>query len=313
MIQKYKFYIIIIKGISKIIARKNSSNKIIRIISSNYFIERELYLTSYKFYQILDNYDEDLGKYYQECNEFSKSKYRIKGICAQVLKYLETSAKKSDKENFDYDDCLLLNYWVYGRIYEKHGDKPESAQAFGKLQLLWNSLISNPLKKSYNDKCEPDFLMVMQPDWRKRKELYDYFVNYNMLQSMRHYFSTRCNKIYTYLKEKDKLYKEYKEYCSTPKHKYCPDFFTKFEDKDPNTLLNQLPCYGVMQSQEALTLKQDERPTTADKEGLPLNSQKARDGTNPVTNSGNVLLGVVLTSMTSGALYKVKTDFIITY
>ncbi|CAG9476495.1 unnamed protein product [Plasmodium vivax] len=272
---------------------------------SKYFIERDLELTSYTFYQNLDNNVEDLKKYYKECDEFSRSKYKIKGICAQVLKYLENSAKKSDKVNYEYDDCLLFNYWIYGRIYEKHGDNPESAIAFGKLQGLWNSLIDNPLNKSYNDKCKPDTLMVMQVDWRKRKELYDYFVNYNMLQSMRHYFSTRCNEIYTYLKEKDKLYKEYKEYCSSPKHKNCPDFFTKFEDKDPTILLKKLDCYEEMQKKEALHSKTVEKHATADKEGLPKDSQTAREGTNPVTNSGNVLLGVVVTSMTSGALYKV--------
>ncbi|KMZ76733.1 hypothetical protein PVIIG_06044 [Plasmodium vivax India VII] len=115
-----------------------------------------------------------------------------------------------------------------------------------------------------------------------------------------------------YLKEKDKLYNEYKKNCSTSEPKNCPKFFAKNKDKDPNTLLSLLKCYGEMQRNEALPLKQEDRPATAetvpgitaDKAVLPLDQQVTREGTNPVTNSGNVLLGVVVTSMTSGALYK---------
>ncbi|SCA60871.1 Plasmodium vivax Vir protein, putative [Plasmodium vivax] len=272
---------------------------------SQYFIERVLGLHSDKFYYNLNHNDKDVEKYYEECNEFSGSKYKIKRICANVLKYLASSAKLRDKKNSAYDDCLLLNFWIYDKIVEKHyNDNQSVIAAFGKLQKVWNSLIQNPSKTLYYDKCEPYFHIVMKDDWRKRKNLYDYCVDYDLLQTMLLYYKEHCDKVYMYLKEKDKLYKEYSEHCSNPDNNKCPEFFSKCKNKDPNNLLRQLTCYEDMRSKEALTLKQDERPTTADKEGLPLDSQIVREGTNPVTNSGNVLLGVVITSMTSGALYK---------
>ncbi|KMZ77325.1 hypothetical protein PVIIG_05295 [Plasmodium vivax India VII] len=289
-----------------------------------YFIERELGLHSDKFYQNLDHNYKNIEKYYADCSKFndSGSKYRIRTICAKVLKYLESSAKIIDKKNSAYDDCLLLNYWIYGKLVQRYyNDSNTAIHAFGALQSVWNDLIENSSKTSYYDKCKPYFDIVIKHDWRKRKGLYDYCVDYDMLQKMLSFYPTRCNEIYIYLKEKDELYKEYSEHCSKTDNNMCPEFFSKCNNKDPNNLLRQLTCYGEMQTKEALSLKLKQRPAspesdpdvTAVKAELPTDSQTASEGTNPVTKSGNVLLGVVVTSMTSGALYKVKTDLIITH
>ncbi|KMZ95197.1 hypothetical protein PVMG_05115 [Plasmodium vivax Mauritania I] len=286
------------------------------MVKQKYFIERKLGLPSDRFYQKLNLNYEDVEKDYAECNEFSgsSSKYKIKRICTQLLKYLESSEKIKDKENSAYDDCLLLNYWIYGEIVDKYYKANHNiVPAYGELQRVWNGLIRNSSKTLYYNKCEPDFHIVIKDDWKKRKELYGYCVDYNTIKGTIPFYDTYCKEIYMYLKEKDALYKEYSEYCIKTDKNKCPDFFTKCKDKDPNTLLSELSCYGEMQRNEVLALEQEERPATADKAGLSTDSQTSREGTNPVTNSGHVLLGVVVTSMTSGALYKVKTDFIITY
>ncbi|KNA00984.1 hypothetical protein PVNG_03091 [Plasmodium vivax North Korean] len=275
---------------------------------------KSLDLPSEKFYERLNQDNTSLSEYNKECSSFSSIK-KNKGLrrpCALLLKYLANSEKKSEKVNWAYDDCILLNYWIYGKIYEQRKDISKSAPAFGDLQRLWNTLIHDPRKTSYYNKCEPDNLIATQDDWWKRKELYDYFVDYNTLKGIVPIYDTHCEEIYMYLKEKDKLYKEYKENCSTTQGINCPDFFRECENKDPTILLKMLKCYGEMQSKEALPLKQEERPASAEtypgltsvKADLPVDPQVPRDGTNPVTNSGNVLLGVVITSMTSGALYK---------
>ncbi|SCA59591.1 Plasmodium vivax Vir protein, putative [Plasmodium vivax] len=276
-----------------------------------YFIERDLGLPSDKFYQDLDYSDEDVGKYYEECDEFNESKYKIKGICKNLLRYLESIAKNGDRGNSAYDDCLLLNYWIYGRIVGIHKKNSRNIiHAFGELQRVWNDFIKKHSITFCYDKCQPDFHMVMKDDWRKRKELYDYFVDYVTIKNMHPYYPTRCKEIYTYLKDKDVLYKEYSKHCSKTDNSMCPDFFAKNNEKDPNALLKKLSCYEEMRSMEALKLEQRQASAETDPgltvvaASLPLNSQKARDGTNPVTNSGHVLLGVVVTSMTSGALYK---------
>ncbi|KMZ83279.1 hypothetical protein PVBG_06270 [Plasmodium vivax Brazil I] len=284
---------------------------------------KSLGLPSDEFYEKL-NHDKEknLSDYYGECSSFSSIK-KNKGLrrpCAMVLKYLAKSNKKSEKVNSAYDDCILLNYWIYGKIYEQLRDFSKSAESFGELQILWNSLVLNSSKTLYYEKCEPHFHIVMERDWKKRKELYDYCVDYDTISGMNAFYDNHCKEFYMYLKEKYVLYKEYSKHCTRADNNMCPAFFSKCKNKDPNTLLTQLPCYRVMQSQEALSLKKEGpapaepvRDLTEVKTDLPVDPQIDREETNPVTKSGNILLGVVVTSMTSGALYKVKTDFIITY
>ncbi|KMZ82438.1 hypothetical protein PVIIG_05840 [Plasmodium vivax India VII] len=245
---------------------------------------KSLDLPSEKFYEKLNHDDdENLRRYNKLCKTiFSNNKNTaLRRPCALLLKYLANSRKKSEKVNWAYDDCILLNYWIYGKIYEQRKDISKSAPPFGDLQRLWNTLIQDPRKTSYHNKCEPDNLIATQDDWWKRKELYDYFVDYNTLKGIVPIYDTHCEEIYMYLKEKDKLYNEYKKNCSTSEPKNCPKFFAKNKDKDPNTLLSLLKCYGEMQRNEALPLKQEDRPATAetvpgitaDKAVLPLDQQ----------------------------------------
>ncbi|CAI7724098.1 Plasmodium vivax Vir protein, putative [Plasmodium vivax] len=281
----------------------------------DYMVIKSLGLPSEEFYKKL-NHDEDtnLQAYYNVCNSIfsTKKEFVLRRPCALLFKYLVNSYKKSEKEKPAYDDCILLNYWIYGKIYEQHKDISERARSYGELQIIWNILIQDKSQAQYNKICKPDILIATQEDWKKRKELYDYFVDYDTIKGMNHFYDKYCKEIYNYLKDMDVLYKEYSEHCSKTYNNKCPEFFSKCKNKDPNNLLRQLSCYAEMQSKEALSAKEDKRlessetdpgPTEA-KASLPLNSQVPRDGTNPVTNSGHVLLGVVVTSMTSGALYK---------
>ncbi|KMZ88833.1 hypothetical protein PVBG_05629 [Plasmodium vivax Brazil I] len=276
---------------------------------------KSLDLPSEKFYENLNHdVDPNLRRYNKLCKTiFSNKKHIVLGRpCAMVIKYLVNAYNKTVKENLAYDECILLNYWIYGKIYEQHKDISESARSFGELQIIWNILIQDKSKKPYNNICEPDILIATQEDWRKRKELYDYFVDYDTIDRMIGYYSTLCKEFYMYLKDMDVLYKEYREHCSKEDQNKCPHFFSKCEKKDPSILLKKLTCYGDMQRNDALLLKPVEKQVTAEtdpgpteaKANLPMGSQMADAGTNPVTKSGNVLLGVVVTSMTSGALYK---------
>ncbi|KMZ89659.1 hypothetical protein PVMG_06237 [Plasmodium vivax Mauritania I] len=280
---------------------------------------KSLDLPSEKFYEKLNHdVDPNLRRYNKLCKTIFNIRNKntiLRRPCTVVLKYLESFYKKSEKVNSNYVDCILLNYWIYGKIYEQYRDIPKRSHYFGELQRLWSNHIPNLLETSSNNKCELDTLIAIQDDWWNRKELYGYCVDYDTIKGIIPFYNSPCEEIYNYLKEKDKLYNEYKKNCSTSERNNCPDFFRECENKDPTILLKMLKCYGEMQSKEALPLKQEERPASAEtdpgpteaKASLPLNSQISRNGTDPVTNSGHVLLGVVVTSMTSGALYKIKT------
>ncbi|SCA81747.1 Plasmodium vivax Vir protein, putative [Plasmodium vivax] len=279
----------------------------------NYLTIESVGLTLDDFYRTLNRDDTNLEDYASECKTLlSKNSYfTYDRLCKKLLKFLKSSSKLSDKKYSTYDDCILFNYWIYNEIAQinNYNYIYKVYPAFGELNNMWNNLIDVPSKESYYNKCEPDFNIPQQDDWKERKQLYDYCVNSGTIVNTANMFPHTCKDIYTYIKGKVHLYEHFKTRCLSKKEKQCPKFYSECEKYHPNILLPQLDCYNDMQKQEpdaaekVLSVKQrPELPAGDIFSSDELRSKK--DSSTPVTQVGNVLLGVVVTSMTSGALYK---------
>ncbi|VVA00348.1 PIR protein, partial [Plasmodium vivax] len=265
------------------------------------------------FYKNLIHNENDLNSFKKECESLYSENKRFKNIrlCSILLWFLQNSKTRTENKNFAYDECLLFNYWIYGELARKYNYNYSAKvfPAFAELQQIWNSLIEEPKKNYYYDKCNPDSSIVNQYDWDQRKELYDYCVNYELLKPQFEPYKKNCKQHYAYIKSKVPLYKYYKERC-IPDGKYnCPDFYSKCINYDPDNVLRELSCYDVMQKEEATAeekalsekLHPDLSPGgTYSSDDL----QSKKDSSPPATQAGNVFLGVVVTSMTFGALYK---------
>ncbi|KMZ95077.1 hypothetical protein PVMG_05604 [Plasmodium vivax Mauritania I] len=275
-------------------------------------------LSSEYFYNTLSHNTKGLEKYESECiSTCTGNKFFNKRLCTILHRYLENSSKRSKINDSAYDDCILFNYWIYGELEGKYGHNYNNKliPALGELHRVWNDLTGGNSKEYYRDKCEPDFDIPKQDDWRKRKQLYDYCVNYESLSTTADLFKNSCEYIYSYIKSNASLYDYFNKKCKQDGNYKCPDFYSKCEKYNPNLVLSNLPCYKDMHKEE---------PTAAEKvlpeklhpdlsPGGTYSSDDLRskkDSSPPVTQAGNVLLGVVVTSMTSGALYKnIKETF----
>ncbi|VVA00225.1 PIR protein [Plasmodium vivax] len=248
-------------------------------------------LPSENFYKTLNHDRNGLNKYENECKSLcSKTKvFDNKIVCSLLLRYLESASKRSQIDDSTYDNCILFNYWLYGELERRYRYKYNSKviPAFGELNREWSNLIEDVSKTSYYNKCKPDFEIPYQDDWKKRKELYDYCVNYETLSRTANNYNNSCKKIYRYIKE----------------------FYSKCEGYHPDTVLRLLNCHNDMKEEESLlSVKAPSKESLQDippggklpSDGLQLKN----DSSPPSTQAGNVFLGVVVTSMTSGALYK---------
>ncbi|VUZ99661.1 PIR protein [Plasmodium vivax] len=235
----------------------------------------------------------------------------LKNICAQMLSYLKTKYSNPNNQNDQYDVCTLLNYWVYNRIDMAYGYKNDFKviHAFGKLQPIWYDYIDKKLGNANRNICEPIPDIPAQRDWKQRRELIDYCSDVNDLRKITVSHPNTCNNYYEYIKSKTELYKQYEKLCDSGNKDRCPDFFDKCREYDPEKVLHSLNCHTQMQKlmySTAKAINEDgENPKSpvseADSDDF---SQLQRKNTPTVTKAGNVLLGVVITSMTSGALYK---------
>ncbi|CAI7723139.1 PIR protein [Plasmodium vivax] len=272
-------------------------------------------LPSENFYNTLSHNTIGLNNYENKCNSIfsKKSSFYNKRLCTILLRYLETSSKRSQAHNSAYDNCILFNYWIYGELARKYAYKyyAKVIPAFGEYNRIWNELIEDESNVAYHDKCKPDFDIAKQDDWEKRKELYDYCVNTKTLIETANNYEKTCKDIYAYIKGKTHLYERFKTQCIPEDKNKCPKFYSKCIDYHPDKVLHQLTCHKDMKEEEAsLPAAAGDLPEKAlqDLSSSPTfsleSSQLKGDGTHPATKTGDILLGVVATSLTSGALYR---------
>ncbi|VVA00047.1 PIR protein [Plasmodium vivax] len=278
-------------------------------------------LLSGQFYNDLNHNFVGSRKYFKDCDLLKSvpngNYFRI--YCAQMVKYLKTKYSTTNRKNYEFDDCTLLNYWIIGKLVQYYGSHTDSnfIRAFGVLKHIWSNIITDDSTISSNNRCDSILDIYNQDDWYQRKQFYDYCVDYDtLLKTANFYDSSNCEKYYNYIERKIPIYEHIKKLCTTEGAKTCPKFYDKCKERDPEKLLSQLNCHEAMQ--EKKTAREKEMATQpvvthpdqgADsaltgRAGLPDPSQKSQVSSSAVTNASNAFLGVVVTSMTSGFLYK---------
>ncbi|SBS99270.1 PIR Superfamily Protein [Plasmodium ovale curtisi] len=103
-------------------------------------------------------------------------------ICKKYLRYLEYCKLLHDEIALD-NVSTLFNYWLYGmltHVYNANNTDKISA-GFSALQLKWNYFDYRRINEPYYLKCKPNFDIVNHNDWDKRKKLYDYYVDHDIL------------------------------------------------------------------------------------------------------------------------------------
>ncbi|EDL42680.1 variable surface protein Vir4, putative [Plasmodium vivax] len=235
----------------------------------------------------------------------------MKNLCKKVLKYLEHSSTWKEYST-GQDECMLLNYWIYDNLSSYYGnDNTEKINiAFSALQLIWSYLVTDSREKSYYNKCKPLFNELLNyDDWKKRKELYDYCINYELISQMCPFFDKKCVEYCQYI-EKTKesgIYDHFETICSSEKGN-CPHFYRICEKYNPKTVLNTLNCTERVKAQEKLTrgagdvnqLQEQEVEAAASAHGTEETNETSGIGIN-VTNS---VLGAAPVLLTATALYR---------
>ncbi|SBT00783.1 PIR Superfamily Protein [Plasmodium ovale curtisi] len=280
-------------------------------------------LFSEKFYNDMNIEYDDLTNYKQQCDTLilsEKNKNEVKEICKKYLRYLDKNKTAWNVVNPEYDVCILLNYWIYYKLAYYFGlnNTDDINNAFSSFQYWWSYSI-NPLNiKQYSEKCKPNFELVRHSDWQKRKELYDYCVNYNLIKQTVEYFNSDCQKYYKYIEEKSYIYDHFEELCNSGGSN-CPHFYYKCKDYNPNIVLSKLPCHAEMEekkaAEQAVDMPQESRqelgsgshefrpgfPGIADG---PHDTESTSETSGIGTKVGHSVLGIAPVLLSATALYR---------
>ncbi|SCA83732.1 Plasmodium vivax Vir protein, putative [Plasmodium vivax] len=170
-------------------------------------------------------------------------------ICKKYLRFLDISEEWSDT-NTEYDVSLLLNYWLSDKIASIHGitNIDKIRIDFGDLQRIWDHFNNSLNRKSYYYKFKPETNIFNEEDWEKRKKLYEYYVDYDILFRNAQWFPQKCKEYYDKIKEFSTVYKYFEGKCLPGEYK-CPIFFDEFKKKNPVHNLENLECYKQIDKQ----------------------------------------------------------------
>ncbi|SCA48145.1 PIR protein [Plasmodium ovale] len=267
-------------------------------------------LNSEKFYDALNRESSDLSKYYDECENIivGNHKDEMKKICEKYLRYLE-SCEVLNNKNFSYDVSKFMNYWLYDKIINIYGKEntTEIETAFGALQLIWRYPKYNPKLSSLNENCKPNLSMVDHYDWKNRKELYDYCVNYEFIAPECKFYPEGCKQHCDYIEKKSNLYEHFEKLCN-PKSSDCPEFYDNCKDYNPKVVLGILKCPEKITAPKA-SFQEDSAMHRPQEQGLRTSARSHDTEPKPETSNigtkvGHSVLGVAPVLLSATALYR---------
>ncbi|KMZ96464.1 hypothetical protein PVNG_05449 [Plasmodium vivax North Korean] len=167
------------------------------------------------------------------------------------------------------------------------------SSAFGKIELIWNDFIEKKLKHRKNETCEPIHSIIMDNDWRDRKELYEYYVNYDALSDTVKIFTNMCEEFFQYVESKKKLYEHFKEPCLSKDTNMCPKFYDECKKYDPENVLSNHSCHEYIMKERAaaassvlqrVNTPSDSDPNSDDRDGRMMTYDAPKLSGNPHTD-----------------------------
>ncbi|SBS95915.1 PIR Superfamily Protein [Plasmodium ovale curtisi] len=266
-------------------------------------------LFSEQFYQDRELDQLDLHEYSALCKNLYTPKHRssMMNLCKRIVKYLDKYSSTND-DNSVNQDCILLNYWVYDKLsYILGVDNTEDIKIyFGFLQNIWSNLVTDTTKTSYYKKCKDNFGILYHDDWKQRKALYEYIVDYTTLyETARSYKDKKCKEYYKKIEEKQPLYDYFQKECASDDY-ICPDSYKNHMHYNPQLVLSNLPCHDEMvAAKQKLPMQEDLRQkhqSVSRARGSDTVSTQENSGIG--TKVGHSVLGVAPVLLTATALYR---------
>ncbi|SBT57653.1 PIR Superfamily Protein [Plasmodium ovale wallikeri] len=214
----------------------------------------------------------------------------------------------TESEN-EYDECILLNYWLYNELSNIFAHEPSYINnAYASIETIWANLVKDRHETSYYNKCKPLFNKILNnSEWKKGKELYDYCINYKYIELMCPYYGKECTEYCEYVKNKRYLYDHFEEACAT-EESYCPHFYDKCKVYNPKTVLKTLKCPDEIKTPRVASPEAGAMHHSAEQGPRSLavshGTQSTHESGEIGEKVGHTFLGIAPISLSATALYR---------
>ncbi|SCA59837.1 Plasmodium vivax Vir protein, putative [Plasmodium vivax] len=213
--------------------------------------------------------------------------------CAKVIKYLKNNNKEKIEGKLKDHHCNLLSHWIYEQLATKFSANYYTLiSIYGGFQRILSDVFINP-NESESIGCLRKVSVLDYDNWKESKDLYDYCVDYDKIRELAGSSYEKCKEYKDYIQGKSKLYKQFEKLYISEYKKDNEGFYEKCKDYNPEIVLRELKCEEIFPGQG--------KENAGARDSVLLGSTQYSDSTDTY---GNVLLGVVATSMTSGMIFK---------
>ncbi|SBT57523.1 PIR Superfamily Protein [Plasmodium ovale wallikeri] len=160
------------------------------------------------------------------------------------------------------------------------------------------------------DICKPNYEMFKHKDWDKRKELYEYYIDYTTIKQQSDIFDKQCKNFYEYIERKKPLYKHFQDLCISD-NSSCPTFYDECLSYNPDSVLRTIKCHDQIVS-ERTAAEEDANPPDIPQfspQERASGSDSSHTVSTPETSEigkkvGHSVIGVAPVLLTATALYR---------
>ncbi|CAG9483642.1 unnamed protein product [Plasmodium vivax] len=256
-------------------------------------------LPSENFYGLLTS-DINHRKYDGECKKYNgpgKGSRNITRLCSKLVKYVKINPSTiSTESHFKNNYCDLLSYWVYEQL-NKHfkDDIFNVVKAYNEFQNILDKVSPDHNEFKANE-CFREYNIFAATDFKERKLLYDYYVDYNTILE-KSAETNKCRDYYKYVQSKQRLYDIFEKHCISDGSAQCPEFYKDCKDYNPKEVLDTFICHDDM-------VRAGVGVYSGRKSGLWGRTVSFLNSSGAARKGSSALLGMVVASVTGGILYK---------
>ncbi|SBS90895.1 PIR Superfamily Protein [Plasmodium ovale curtisi] len=210
------------------------------------------HLRSVSYYDYLDTNYKDLGDNIK-CKLLS-SKFpaypNLHNFCMSLTGTLENFHNLKPLSLFEGDVCQYFNIWIYDRLLKQNIKMKNS-----KCISIFTSIMEYFQEFHDSNKCYYNFYSMVEMNFNKMKELYDYALDYRIIEHYVKKSENQCNdNNNSYIKHRSDVYNELRRNCTSDiNHDYCVVFkhIDKIYEKDE---LLKLQCKSVIPASQSSIL-----------------------------------------------------------
>ncbi|KMZ95253.1 hypothetical protein PVMG_05891 [Plasmodium vivax Mauritania I] len=205
-------------------------------------------LPSENFYGLLTS-DINHRKYDEECKKYNgpgKGSRNITRLCSKHVKYVKINPSTiSNESHFKNNYCDLLSYWVYEQLNKHFNDEASDVlEAYNEFQNILDKVSPDHNEFKANE-CFREYNIFAATDFKERKLLYDYYVDYNTILE-KSAETNKCRDYYKYVQSKQRLYDIFEKHCISDGSAQCPEFYKDCKDYNPKEVLDTFICHDDM-------------------------------------------------------------------